>query len=318
MGRRRLLWSSAAVLAAGAVGLAAAPVVAGTLAAVLVMGLGGGLLLATIQATLADHHGDLRTVALTEANVAASLAYVVLVGAFWAVAVLGAGWRAALLVSLVVPLVAWVPNRGLAIDAPAPPAEGHGRLPPLFWVAAGVLVSCTAAEWCITAWGASFVDEALDVTANGAVVADGRLLRRGAGRPGGRQPARAPPRPGPAARRRAGRRGRRLLRALAVRHVRARRSPGCSLLGLGLGNLFPMAVSLAVSLAPAQAARASGRAVAVTSLAVMLSPLLVGSLADATSLHAALAVVPLLLALAAAGLLVVRRGRRASIVGTPV
>ena len=93
---------------------------------------------------------------------------------------------------------------------------------------------------------------------------------------------------------------------------------GLLLLGVGLGNLFPMAVSLAVSLAPTQAARASGRAVAVTSLAVMLSPLLVGSLADATSLHAALFDVPVMLALAAAGLLVVRQGRRAAIVGTPV
>jgi hypothetical protein len=43
----------------------------------------------------------------------------------------------------------------------------------------------------------------------------------------------------------------------------------------------------------------------------------VGTLADATSLHAALGAVPVLLALAAAGLLVVRRGRRAVAV-TPV
>jgi len=62
-----------------------------------------------------------------------------------------------------------------------------------------------------------------------------------------------------------------------------------------------------VALAPTQAGLASGRAVAMTSLAVLLAPLLVGSIADAASLRAALAVVPVMLALATAGLMVVRR-----------
>ena len=60
-------------------------------ASILVMGFAGGLLLATIQATLADRHGELSTVALTEANVAASVAYVVLIGAFSLAAALGLG-----------------------------------------------------------------------------------------------------------------------------------------------------------------------------------------------------------------------------------
>ena len=48
---------------------------------------------------------------------------------------------------------------------------------------------------------------------------------------------------------------------------------------------------------------------AVTSFAVLLAPLTVGALADATSLTAALGVVPVLLALAAVGLALVRRTR---------
>jgi hypothetical protein len=47
----------------------------------------------------------------------------------------------------------------------------------------------------------------------------------------------------------------------------------------------------------------------MTSFAVMLAPLTVGALADATSLTAALAVVPLILALAAAALTIVCRAR---------
>jgi succinate-acetate transporter protein len=45
----------------------------------------------------------------------------------------------------------------------------------------------------------------------------------------------------------------------------------------------------------------------MTSFAVLLAPLAVGTLADATSLTAALGVVPILLAFAAAGLALVRR-----------
>ena len=49
---------------------------------------------------------------------------------------------------------------------------------------------------------------------------------------------------------------------------------------------------------------------AVTSLAVLLAPLVVGALADATSLQAALGVVPVAIVLAAAGLAFVQRARR--------
>ena len=65
----------------GIAGLAAGPVAAATVGALLVAGCGGGLLLVTVQALLSDHHGPQRAIALTEANVFASAAYVVLVGA---------------------------------------------------------------------------------------------------------------------------------------------------------------------------------------------------------------------------------------------
>jgi fucose permease len=84
---------------------------------------------------------------------------------------------------------------------------------------------------------------------------------------------------------------------------------GLSLIGIGVGNLFPMGMAVTVALAPAQAVLASGRAVLMTSFAGLLAPLTVGTLADATSLKAALAVVPVALALAAAGLTLVRPTR---------
>lgn len=309
LGRNRVLWSGAAVLGVGAIGLTAGRTVEQTITATLLMGIGGGLVLATVQASLADHHGSLRTVALTEANVAASVAYLLLIGMFSATALLDAGWRLAILASLLVPAAVWWSHRGSTFDVPATSQSSRGRLPGAFWVAAMVLVCTTAAEWCITAWGASFLQDVLDVPTDTAVslmvgyfggVLVGRVV-------GSRLARRYDP-------------TRLLAWALGVAAVgfvvmwpsvvAGQALLGLALLGVGLGNLFPLGMSVAVTLAPAQASSASGRAVAMSSLAVLLAPLLVGTMADATSLRSALAVVPVLLALATAGLIVVRRQAR--------
>jgi MFS family permease len=308
LGRRALLWSAAALMGAGAVGLAVGRVAGMTVGSVLVMGVGGGLLLVTIQAALADHHGNLRTVALAEANVAASIAYVALIGVLSLTAALHLGWRAALLASLAVPALVWWRHRELRIDAPPPSRVMEGRLPGVFWIAAGVLFCTTAAEWGVTAWGAAFVEAAAEISPDTAValmagyfggVLVGRVL-------GSRLARRYDP-------------ARLLAVALAVAAggfvvLWASTAPalllmGLLLLGIGLGNLFPMGISLAVALAPAQAALASGRAVAVTSFAILLVPLTVGTLADVTSLKIALTVVPVLLVVAAVGLALVHRAR---------
>ena len=308
LGRRALWWSAAAVLGAGAIGLTAGRTAAVTVGSVLVMGVGGGLLLATGQAALADHHGDLRTVALAEENLAASIAYVVLIGVLSLTAALHAGWRAALLASLAVPVLAWWSNRHLAIDAPPPSRVAQGRLPGRFWIAAAMLFCTTAAEWCITAWGTTFVEDAAGATTDTAVTLMGGYFGGVlAGRTLGSRLAR---RQDPA---------RLLALALAVAAAgfailwpstgTAQALVGLSLLGIGLGNLFPMGVSVVVALAPDRAVLASGRAVAMSSFAVVLAPLTVGTLADATSLKAALWVVPVALVLAGAGLALVRRAR---------
>lgn len=309
LGRRTLFWSAAAVLGVGTAGLTVGRVAAVTVGAVLVMGVGGGLVLATVQAVLADHHGPHRAVALTEANVAASVAYVALIGGLSLSAALDAGWRVALLVPLAVPAVLWWTNRRVAIAAPPPSAAARGRLPGVFWVAAAVLFCTVAAEWCVTAWGATFVQDAAGVSTDAAValmggyfggVVVGRVL--GSGLTRRHDPARL------------------LALALAVAAVGfavlwpatgpVPALAGLALLGVGLGNLFPLGLAVTVALAPDRAALASGRAVGVTSAAVLLAPLTVGTLADATSLTAALGVVPALLALAAVGLWLVRRAGR--------
>ena len=308
LGRGTLFWSAAAVMGAGTIGLTVARVVPATVGSVLTMGLGGGLLLVTIQAALADHHGARRAVALTEANVAAAVAYVVLIGFLALTAAVHLGWRVALLISLLVPLLLWWGNRRLAIDAPPPSRVEHDRLPAVFWVAAVMLFCMVAVEWCITAWGATFVANAAGVPADVAVglmvgyfggVVVGRAL-------GSRLTRRYEPE-------------RLLVVALAVTAAGfavlwpstgpVQALAGLALLGIGLGNLFPLGLAVTVGLAPDRAALASARAVGATSFAVLIAPLTVGTLADATSLTAALGVVPVGLALAATGLWITVRGR---------
>jgi fucose permease len=308
LGRRTVVWSAAALMGIGAIGLTTGGTAPVTIASVLVMGIGGGLLLATLQAALADHHGEGRTVAFAEANVAASTAYVAVVAALSLAAAAHAGWRIALLASLAVPVLAWIRSRRLAIEAPPPSRVAHGPLPGVFWVAAAMLFCTTAAEWCVTAWGASFVEGAAGVSTDTSVsLMAGYFGGVLAGRALGSRLAR---RQDPA---------RLLALALAVTTAGfavlwpatapAQALAGLVMLGIGLGNLFPMGMSVTVALAPERAALASGRAVAVTSFAGLLAPLVVGPLADATSLKAALGIVPVLLALAAAGLTLAGRAR---------
>src|SRR5689334_22631701 len=133
-GRKALFWLSALTMGAGAILLVAGRTEVATLTAMLTMGIGGGMLLVTIQALLADRHGPRRTIALTEANVAASVAYVLLSGGLALAAATHAGWRAALLAVLVLPPLAFALSRKEPLQAPPPPPKQRGTLPPAFWI----------------------------------------------------------------------------------------------------------------------------------------------------------------------------------------
>ncbi len=303
-GRRALLWGSAAVMAVGATGLVAGHVAAVTVGALVVAGYGGGLLLAAVQAALADHHGEQRAIALTEANVFASAAYLVLVAAVALVS-----WRAALLASFAVPLALFLANRHVPITGAPPAAATEGRLPRAFPVAMAMLFCAVAAEWCVTSWGASFAREAADVSADTAVAL---MFGYFGGVFAGRATASR------LARRHAPQRL--LALALAIAAVgfavlwpatsAVQVLAGLAVIGLGLGNLFPFALAVTVALAPDRAQLASSRAVLAGSSAVLIAPLTIGALADATSITGALLGVLVALALAAAGLAATRGGER--------
>lgn len=309
VGRTRLLWSACALMGVGTALLTLAADPRATIGSIALMGAAGGLVLATVQAGLADHHAGRSAVALTEANVAAAVSYLALVGALLVAAVFGLDWRAALLASLAVPAAVWLANRRTRVGSVHLDATtSKGALPVVFWVAGVMLMCATAAEWCIAAWGTTYVQQAMESSPDGAVavmagyfvgVLGGRVL-------GSRLTRRHDPAPLFAV-------------ALGVALLGfavlwpatgpVQSAVGLTLLGVGLGNLFPMGLSVAVALAPARTGLASGRVVLMTSVAILVAPLTVGTLADATSLRSALLVVPILIALASAALGVVVRTR---------
>jgi fucose permease len=248
---------------------------------------------------------------LAEENVAAAVSYLVLASVLSLAGAMGIDWRVPLLASLAVPALTWSVNRELRVDAVAAHGDvSSSRLPGAFWVAAAMLMCATAAEWCVTAWGATFVDEVVDTSADTAVAAmAGYFAGVVADRVLGSHLAH--------------RHDPQLLfgAALGVTLVgftvlwpaptSAQAAVGLTLLRVGLGNLFPMGLSIAIALAPGASAAASGRAVLVTA-AVLLAPLTVGALADAASLKLALGVVPAMAVMAATLLTFVRRARTAA------
>ena len=83
----------------------------------------------------------------------------------------GAGWRAALLAVVRAAARAVVAEPRARRSTRRRPwrRSRAGRLPAAFRVAVAMLFCTVAAEWCITAWGASFAEDAADVSADTAV-----------------------------------------------------------------------------------------------------------------------------------------------------
>jgi MFS family permease len=309
-GRTKVFWAGAAGLVAGAVALTLfhSPIL--TVGSVLLMGGVGSLVLILIPAILADRHGENRAIAIVEANILAAAT-----GAMAGLLIgLGeqtpAGWRGALLVSLAIPLFLVIRYGHVSLPA----AQSIGvrrdagtRLPAAyraFWLA---VVLAVGVEFSLIFWGADFLVVAGLSTSAAATTVSLFLWGMVAGRIAGRQLARWM------------RAEQLLLLALGVSgggffvywlapDVLAT-VLGLFVAGIGVANLFPLTVALALGAAPGQSNEAGARLTFASGTAILAAPLLLGALADATGIRLAYGVVPIFLlgALMASGL-----GRRLS------
>lgn len=310
LGRANLIRLAGACTVLGSLGLVLGRQVSLTLPGALLMGFGGSSIQVMVQAILSDWKGEQRAVALTEANIGASLSTTA--GPFCVATFqsLGLSWRFVPALAMIFLLAIAAAFRG----APVPPAPRAGqrqcalarRLPRLFWLCWGLILLVVAGEWSLMFWSADYLVQWVGfsrVAAAGVVgvffaamvlgrVAGSRLARR-------RPLAEI------------------LLGALVLSlggfplfwlgRQAAVNVAGLLLCGLGVANLFPLLMTIAVGLAPQQADLASSRVTFGAGLAGLSGPLLLGALADRAGIWSAYGVVLALIVLALAGVMHLKR-----------
>ena len=296
-GRRVVFWGGALGLAASAVLLGLSHYFGLVFISVLGIGFSSSLTQVMIQALLSDQHGERRSIAFTEANVAASLSATLtplVIGGLQSVEI---GWRAIsiLIVFFLMLLAAAFHRQSIPESAVRTQAvEDRGRLPFSFWLYWIVLFLVVAVEMSMAVWGTDFlfsvaglsrIDAALGFSAFPAAmligrIAGSRLTRRWSSLT-------------------------LLLAALMVTligfpifwlaHLAALNIIGLFITGLGIANLYPLTLSIAISLAAGQSNLASARVSLGVGTALLTAPLLMGWLADRLSLQSAYGIVIVLM-----------------------
>jgi MFS family permease len=297
-GRRTVFWLSAAALDVGILLFVAGHVVGVTLLAAAVAGTGGTLLGSGSSTALADRHGSASDRALVEANVGASVTAVAVPALLGLLATTRAGWRPGLLVpGLSLLLLYAVAGR---VPFPAPSREvTAGRLPGAFWWRCGLVALAVAVEFCIVFYGVPLLASGAGFSTAGAAATmslffAGELAARVAGAGLTRHPGRAQ---------------RIIAVALGLAFagfimVWVTRTPALAAValfvtGLGVGNLYPLSIALALEAGGGRTDQAMARTQVFVGFAVLVAPLFLGVLSDHFGVLRALAVEPVLIGAAA-------------------
>ena len=309
-GRRTVFWIGASGLVAGAVALTIFHTPILTVGSVLLMGGVGSLVLILIPAILADRHGENRAVAIVEANILSAAT-----GAMAGLLIgLGeqttADWRGALLLSLTIPLFLAIRFGRVTLPAAHQTADQRDvttRLPPAYWAFWFTVVLAVGIEFSLIFWGADFLVAAGLSTSAAATTVSLFLWGMVAGRIAGRQVAQLMPT------------DQLLLLALGVSGagffvywlapVALLAVLGLFVAGIGVANLFPLTVALALGAAPGQSNEAGARLTFASGTAILVAPLLLGALADAVGIRLAYGAVPIFIL---GALMASRLGRRMS------
>ena len=307
IGRRGAFWLASAAVAVGALALALGSVLAVTLAAAAVFGVAGALLVAIVQATLADRHGPLAPAAIVEANALATLlgaaapfavALAILAGSDWRAVFVGAGL-------LVVPGLALAYR---SVCFPAAPQLAHDEEPALprrYWIYWWALLLFVAIEFCVVFWSTDYLESVQGLSESGAAAASSLfLVGMTVGRvAGGWLAKRIDPEPI-------------LAVALGLAGLgflvfwlapAAVSVVGLAITGTGVSVLYPLTLALAIGASGGRTDAASARVGFAAGAAIAIAPFVLGAFADAAGLRAAYAVVPVLIAFGAGTLFVARR-----------
>src|SRR5687767_4707462 len=165
IGRWRSLWVGVIGLSLSTLLLLAGKSAVITIGACFLMGLVGSLILAIVPAALSDGHGELRAVALSEANMLSSIvatAAPLMVGWF---AHFAGGWRLALGTVAFTPILMFIGLGRGTTSAEASPIEERTQLnkalPTLFWIYWLAIVLGVSVEFCMIFWSADYLEHVL-------------------------------------------------------------------------------------------------------------------------------------------------------------
>lgn len=302
-GRVRLIWAGLTLLVVGVVVLTGLTALPATLGGAFLCSFGGSFVVTCTSTVLAALHGPSGPAAITEANAAAAGVGALAPLAVGAAFALGS-WRPALLVLVVVVSLLAVLAR--AVPPMAEPGRGAprlraGRLTRRYWVSWVVVTAGIAVEFCLALWAADLLRQRTGLSAGAAsacvtALVAGMFVGRLAG---GRLALRLPV-------------DRLLYGAIALNLAgfallwssgsAALAVAGLLACGLGVALYFPLGLARAIDASEGRPDQASARVGLGAALASGGGPFVLGALADATSIRAAMLVVPALLVVAAAGI----------------
>jgi predicted MFS family arabinose efflux permease len=309
-GRHRVFWLSAVATALGALLFFAGHQVTVTLLAAFVLGVGCTYLGAGCSVALADRHGRQRDRALLEANVGASGTGVAVPALLGLLAGTAAGWRPALLVPVLALAVLFARLRHTAFPAPAAPTSTARRLPRGFWGPCLLVALAVGIEFTVIFYGVPLLHIRVGLsTGDSAVALSLFVAGELAGRLGGARLTRQP-----------GRAERVIGVALGVAmtgflalwlgRVAVLSAVALFVTGLGVGNLYPLSLAMALGAGGGRTDQAMARTQVAVGVAIGTAPLLLGFLSDHFGVLRALILEPALIVVAAVVLLLVARGGR--------
>jgi MFS family permease len=286
-GERMVRSIAIGLLAIALILLAVAPSVEVTLTAGAIIGFGAGALLGYANVTLGSAGGGLARLRLARGHIGAMIAALVVPLALAASASAGPGWWLGLLpAAVLLGAIAFALRAGPLLSTTAD-VSARRRLPRKFWLAWLFLAAAIGVEFSIVFWGATLVQlrSGLTIpaaTAVGALFFAGMLVGRlglaiglGAGHPTRRVIA-------------AGLALTAIGTGLAwVSTTDVLSALALFIAGLGVSVLYPLGAAAALAAAPAQAAVAGNRLTLASGLAILVAPVVLGTVADATGIVAA-------------------------------
>jgi len=306
-----MFWGGGLGMAVGSVVLVMAPNAYLSLLGTLLMGLLGGVLLMLVHSTLSDRHGVRRNVAITEANLTASVAACFCPLLIGGLQLWGGGWRATLLVGvgwMLLMVVCWTREPVPTSQAPAVSPEAPAvRLPAAFWSWWMVMFFVVSVEWSMGMWAAVFLETVVGLPKVwAATLMVVYFVAAAVGRVSALHLTRTTPLHVL------------LGRAFAITGVGLLlfwlprtlyfAITGLLLCGLGIANFFPLTLALAVNTCPAHSDAASARLMLAVGLAGLTVPFSIGLVADRSSLQIAYTIVGVVLLLATIMAARARRG----------